>query len=189
MSQGHLEYHTVFIYCFSLASPGSDRFSKFSCFWWSSYLGEVPFRCFQKCSSVENYLIFFSQDYIDIMCLGKEDFTDKLPFFSHHITPHWDRMFSRWLIPVDIISGHLAEIVLVGFLYCEVILCTLLSKSQPSDGSHCAQTTLRERGVLCKQPGILTHGEVCLFSHPGVCIHWLIGIIVDSSMLPSYSES
>ena len=104
------------------------------------------------------------------------------------LTSHQDHMLSRWRITVDISSGHLAEIVLVGFLYYEVILCTLLSKLQPSDGSHCAQTTLREWGVLCKKSGILTHGEMCLFSHPGVCIHWLIGIIVHSSMLTSYSE-
>lgn len=84
-------------------------------------------------------------------------------------------MFSRWLITVDISSGHLAETVLTGVLYYEVILCAPLSKLQPSDGSPCAQTTLRESGVLCKKSGILTHREMCLFSHPDVCIPWLIG--------------
>ena len=105
------------------------------------------------------------------------------------LTSHRDHMFSRWLITVDTTSGHLAEIALIRFLYYEVILCALLSKLQPSDGSHCVQThTLRESGALYKKPGILIHGEMCLFSHPDVYIHWLIGVSVDSSVLTSYSE-
>lgn len=43
---------------------------------------------------------------------------------------------------------HLAEIASVRFLCCEVVLCALLCILQSSEGSRCAQPTLKEGGVM-----------------------------------------
>ena len=176
----------MFSYCFSLASPGSDRFSKFSCFWWSSYIWEVPVRCCQKCSSVEKYLISFSHNYIGIVCLGKEDFRDKLPFFSHHIETACSQdglsllifPLVTWLRQCSLGFSTMKSFFLPLFPNCNLLMEVRVHR--PHLGS-------RECYVKSLE---FWHTErcVCFLTLMYVSLDLLVGISVDSSMLTSYSE-
>lgn len=184
-SQGHLGYHSMFSYCFSLASPGSDRFFKIFLFLMMIFIyWEVPFRCCQKCSSVEKYLISFLVITLVNVCLGKEDFVFATIFLTSHETACSQDDLSLLIFP------------LVTWLrQCSLGFSTMKSFFVPlfqiatSDGSPVAQTTLRSRECYVKVWNSYTQRDVSVFSPlMYVSLDLLVGISIDSSMLTSYPE-
>lgn len=118
------------------------------------------------------------------MCLGRKTSETSCHFSPHpHQTACSQDDLSLLIFPVTWLRQ-----CSLGFSTMKSFFVPLFPV-QPSDGSPCAQTTLRESGVLCKSLEFLhTERCVCFLTLMYVSLDLLVGVNIDSSVLTSYSS-
>lgn len=122
-----------------LAPLASDSFLDFSCFGLLWQFWEILFMYVIKCTLIrelsDNFLII----KLRLWVLWKKITEVKYPFHQSY----QGYILSTWLITIDVDFDHLAEVVFVRILNCQVFLFSPHFNTAPLEESHYIQCTLR----------------------------------------------